>query len=101
MHPVAFTVSSCVRRQTVLGEGVRWDADRQELLWVDILDGRLMRQRVTGDGLLADAGEIELDRPLGAVAPVESDETWLVAAGRGLARLGRDGDLAPLAELAP
>ena len=98
---MAFTVSSCVPRQTVLGEGVRWDAARQELLWVDIVEGRLMRQKVTGDEALEDAGELDLDRPLGAVAPVEGDDGWLVAAGRGLARLGRDGGLAPIADLAP
>ena len=98
---MAFTVSSCVRRQTVLGEGVRWDAERQELLWVDIAEGRLMRQGVTRDGILEDLGELRLDRPLGAVAPVQGDDGWLVAAGRGLARLGRDGELATVAELAP
>ena len=98
---MSLTVSSCVRRQTILGEGVRWDAERQELLWVDITAGRLMRHGVTGDGRLEDYGELELERPLGAVAPVESDESWLAAAGRGLARLGRDGRLAPIVELAP
>ena len=97
---MSLTISSCVRRQTVLGEGVRWDSAREELLWVDITEGRLMRQRVTGAGPLEDLGELELDRPLGAVAPVESDDGWLAAAGRGLARLGRDGALAEIAELA-
>ena len=95
------TVSSCVARQTVLGEGVRWDAVRQEVLWVDIAEGRLMRQAVSGDGPLEDCGDLRLDLPLGAVAPVESDDGWLVAAGRGLARLGADGGLSPIAELAP
>ena len=96
-----FTVSSCVARQTVLGEGVRWDAARQELLWVDIVDGILMRHGVVGDGRLEDRGELHLDRPLGAVAPVVDHDGWLAAAGRGLARLGPDGTLTPIAELAP
>lgn len=96
-----FTVSSCVPRQTVLGEGVRWDAAHQELLWVDIVEGVLMRQGVAGDGRLEDLGELRLDRPLGAVAPVVGDDGWLAAAGRGLARLGRDGTLSPIVELAP
>ena len=94
------TIASCVPRQTILGEGVRWDAARGELLWVDIIEGRLMRQGV--DGLPSeDIGELRLDRPLGAVAPVEGDDGWLAAAGQGFARLGRDGVLAPIAELAP
>ena len=91
MSAMAFTVSSCVRRQTILGEGVRWDAEHRELLWVDIVEGRLMRQGVTSNGMLEDLGELKLDRPLGAVAPVHGDDGWLVAAGRGLARLWRDG----------
>ena len=94
-------VSSCVPRQTVLGEGVRWDAARRELLWVDIAEGRLMRHALTAAGPLEDRGELELDRPLGAVAPVADDASWLAAAGRGFCRLAADGSLAPIAELAP
>ena len=36
--------------QTLLREGVRWDARRDELLGVDILAGRLYRARVSDDG---------------------------------------------------
>src|SRR4029450_3612453 len=38
--------------QTLLGEGVRWDARRDELLRVDIVAGRVFRDRVTADGSL-------------------------------------------------
>jgi sugar lactone lactonase YvrE len=95
------TVSSCVPRQTVLGEGVRWDAGRQELLWVDIAEGVLMREGVVGPNALDSRGQLHIDRPLGAVAPVAGDDGWLAAAGRGFARLARDGALAPVVELAP
>ena len=37
---------ACTAEQTVLGEGVRWDARRGELLRVDILAGRVYRDRV-------------------------------------------------------
>jgi sugar lactone lactonase YvrE len=98
---MAFTVSSCVPRQTVLGEGVRWDAARRELLWVDIAEGRLMRQAMTDGPMLEDRGELALDRPLGSVAPVAGEDSWLAAAGRGFVRLEPGGSLAPVAELAP
>ena len=44
---VASTIS-----QAVLGEGLRWDARRDEVLAVDILAGRVYRGRVADDGAL-------------------------------------------------
>ena len=38
--------------QTQLGEGIRWDARRDEMLAVDILAGRVARARVLDDGAL-------------------------------------------------
>jgi len=38
--------------QTLLGEGIRWEARRNELLWVDILAGHVFRGRVADDGSL-------------------------------------------------
>ena len=35
---------ACTTEQTKLGEGVRWDARRGELLRVDILAGRVSRE---------------------------------------------------------
>jgi hypothetical protein len=43
---------ACTAEQTLLGEGVRWDARRSELLRVDILAGRVYRDRVHDDGSL-------------------------------------------------
>jgi hypothetical protein len=67
------------------------------LLRVDILAGRVYRDRSTttvrssrfhlpgaGDG--------------GAITPVQDDDGWLLAAGRGFAYLSVDGTLLPVAE---
>ena len=78
-----------------LGEGARWDAERGELLWVDILAGVLRRAVEDGDGLRT-VQELSIGEPLGAVAPLASGDGWLCAAGRGFRHLGpgRDGDRA-------
>ena len=39
--------------QALLGEGLRWDARRDELLAVDIIDGRVYRLRVDASGELS------------------------------------------------
>jgi sugar lactone lactonase YvrE len=36
---------ACTIEQTLLGDGVRWDARRDELLRVDILAGRVYRDK--------------------------------------------------------
>ncbi len=95
------TASPCTETQTVLGEGVRWDDRRNELLLVDILTGSLFRYRVEPATTLTAVARHEIGRPLGAVAPVEGDDGWVLAAGRGFARLGPDGRLAVVAEPAP
>lgn len=43
---------ACTTDQHELGEGARWDARRGELLRVDILAGRIHRDRVADDGSL-------------------------------------------------
>jgi sugar lactone lactonase YvrE len=87
--------------QTLLGEGARWDARRRELLRVDIVAGRVYRDRVADDGSLVLVRRYEVPGTVGAVAPVEGDEGWLLAAGRGFVHLSADGSLRPLAEVAP
>jgi sugar lactone lactonase YvrE len=92
---------ACTTEQAQLGEGARWDARRGELLWVDILAGRVNRERVAADGGLIPVRTYQVPGTVGAVAPVEGDEGWLLAAGMGFAYLTPDGSLRALAEVAP
>jgi sugar lactone lactonase YvrE len=92
---------ACTRGQALLGEGLRWDARRHELLAVDILAGRFYRARVADDGSLSLVRDYWLPGTVGAVVPVHDDEGWLLAAGRGFVYLSPDGSVRPLAEVAP
>jgi sugar lactone lactonase YvrE len=91
----------CTTEQTQLGEGARWDARRGELLRVDILAGRVYRDRVADDGALIPVRTYQVPGMVGAIAPVEDDEGWLLAAGRGFSHLSPDGSLHRLAEVTP
>ena len=91
----------CTTHQHLLGEGARWDARRGELLHVDIVDGRVYRDRVDDDGALTPVRDYQLPGTVGAIAPVEGDEGWLLASNRGFVHLSPDGALRPLAEVAP
>jgi sugar lactone lactonase YvrE len=92
---------ACTTEQTLLGEGARWDARRGELLRVDILAGRIYRDRVGDDGSLVPVRTYHVPGTVGAITPVEGDEGWLLAAGRGFLHLRPDGALLSLAEVAP
>ena len=92
---------ACTSDQHVLGEGARWDARRGELLRVDIVAGRVYRDRIDERGGLDPVRTYELPGTVGAVAPVEGDEGWLLAAGRGFVHLSPDGSRRPLGEVAP
>jgi sugar lactone lactonase YvrE len=91
---------SCTTEQTVLGEGVRWDARRGELLRVDILTGRVYRDRVSDDGSLLPVRVYSLPGTVGAIAPIQGDDGWLLAAGRSFVHLREDGSTQTLAEVA-
>jgi sugar lactone lactonase YvrE len=80
-----------------LAEGPRFDAERGELVWVDIMAGRLLRADPDDLDVF---GEITIDVPLGAVAPAASGG-WVAAAGRGLSLLAADGTRTEIAELEP
>ena len=92
---------ACTTDQALLGEGARWDARRGELLIVDILAGHVYRGRVGDDGGLSLVRTYEVPGTVGAVAPVEDDEGWLLAANRGFAYLQESGALRPFAEVTP
>ena len=92
---------ACTTEQTLLGEGARWDARRDELLVVDILAGRVYRGRVAADGGLSLVRDYQVPGTVGAILPIQGDEGWLLAAGRGFVHLSPDGLLRTLAEIAP
>jgi sugar lactone lactonase YvrE len=91
----------CTTEQTLLGEGARWDARRSELLRVDILAGHVYRDRLDDDGAPVRVGTYRVPGTVGAIAPVDGDDGWLLAAGRGFVYLAPDGSQRPLAEVAP
>jgi sugar lactone lactonase YvrE len=92
---------ACTINQAVLGEGLRWDARRSEVLVVDILAGRVYRGRVTDEGDLTLVRAYTVPGTVGAIGPVEGDEGWVLAAGRGFVHLSREGLLRQIAEVAP
>jgi sugar lactone lactonase YvrE len=92
---------ACTTEQNLLGEGARWDARRDELLRVDIVAGRVFRDRVADDGQLVSVRNYTVPGTVGAIAPIQGDEGWLLAAGRGFVHLSPDGSLRPLGEVAP
>ena len=92
---------ACTTEQTILGEGARWDARRGELLRVDILAGRVYRDRVDDRGGLVPIRTYQVPGTVGAVIPVQGDNGWLLAAGRGFVHLRSDGSLRSLGDVAP
>jgi sugar lactone lactonase YvrE len=81
-----------------LGEGPRLDARTGEVLWVDILAGRLHRCGWEA-GRLRPVATVEVGRHLGAVAPVDAPgRGWVAAAGQGFAHVAEDGTVTVLAE---
>jgi sugar lactone lactonase YvrE len=76
-----------------LGEGTRWDGERGELLWVDLLAGVLRTAVPDHGGRLVTTTELRLDVPLGAAAPLVDGSGWVIAAGDGFALLSRAGEV--------
>lgn len=87
---MARTVTALTRQPLELGEGPRLVDGR--LVLVDILDGSLYEH--PGDVPADPVRLLQLDVPLGAVAPVRgSTGSWIASAGEGVAVLGSDGSV--------
>jgi sugar lactone lactonase YvrE len=87
----------CSAQPGLLSEGPRWDAERDELLWVDIIRQRLHRARVGADGQLHEAAPIQFDRFVGAATPAAGGG-YVLAAGPGFLFADESGAVRELAQ---
>jgi sugar lactone lactonase YvrE len=53
----------------LLSEGPQWHGERQELLWVDILGGKLHRGTVCADGAIERVQTVTVDRHVRSARP--------------------------------
>jgi len=82
-----------------LGEGPVWNADSQELGWVDILGRALHRGPIDADGRLGAVRTTPVSGHLGAAVPVAGPAGgWLLAMAQGYAHLRDDDTITPLAQ---
>jgi sugar lactone lactonase YvrE len=95
-----YSVVACTEHQSILGEGIRWDARRCEVLRVDILAGRVHRDLVDPSGRLLPIAVYELPGSVGAITPVAHDCGWLLAAERGFQYLRPDGSVVTICDVA-
>ncbi|MGR7025279.1 SMP-30/gluconolactonase/LRE family protein [Geodermatophilus sp. URMC 62] len=80
------------------GEGPVWDADRTELLWVDIAAGLLRRAAVDAAGELTETGSARVGDTVGVVAPATAGG-WVAGAGGGFTHVAEDGTARVLLDL--
>lgn len=92
-----WTVTACSDQPGRLSEGPRWDAGRSELLWVDVLAGRLHRARLDADRLLEVLQTFQIHGPLGAAAPAAGGG-YVLAAGPGFLHVDDAGAVRKLAQ---
>ena len=90
-------VTACSPTVGLLVEGPRWIADRDELLWVDIIGSQVHRARVGADGLLESPATMQIDRHVGAAAPAVAGG-YVVAAGTGFLFADTSGAICELAQ---
>jgi sugar lactone lactonase YvrE len=78
------------------GESPRLDPRTDELVWVDILAGRVHRGRLSG-GTLTQVRSYDVDRRVGVAVPVAAPGGgWALAVQDGFAHLAEDGTVTPL-----
>ena len=80
-------------------EGPTWDAERAELLWVDIPHGLVRRASVAADGALTEVASARGGDTVGFVVPAAAGG-WLLGAGGGFTHLAEDGEARVLLDLA-
>jgi sugar lactone lactonase YvrE len=81
----------------LLSEGPRWDAERAELFWVDILAGELHVAPIDDHGNLAPGRTLRAGRHIGAAAPAIRGG-YVLAAARGFCHIDYDGTITELAQ---
>ena len=81
----------------LLSEGPRWDEERQELLWVDVLGRAFHRATLKADGGPDRIHTTVLDRHVGAAVPVAGGG-YVLAAGQGFLSVGEDDSVTELAQ---
>ncbi len=87
----------CSSTPGLLSEGPRWDAERHELLWVDITGSLLHRARHGEDRMLDVVASVQFDRFVGAVAPAVGGG-YVLAAGAGFLFADAAGRVRELAQ---
>ena len=76
-----------------LAEGPVWDAQRERLLWVDILAGAVLTGRLDDDGITVTGSRV-FGEPVGAVLPAQDGRLAVVGRDRILLA-GGDGSVEP------
>lgn len=84
-----------------LGEGIRWDDRRSELVWVDASRHLAHRARLGRGGRLKRVCTYHLPGRPGSITPIEGDEGWVIALERGIHLLRPDGSTLELVTAAP
>jgi sugar lactone lactonase YvrE len=82
--------------QCELGEGPHWDSERGQLLWVDILAGRVLIGAPSGSAIEV-IRTLEVGRHIGAVVPW-TQGGWLAAATTGFIHIADSGAVTELAQ---
>lgn len=89
-----YSIDVAVPARASLGEAPLWDHEKKVLYWVDVPLGELHRLNERSN----DDVVVRLDVPLGASC-LTTDDTFLLAADLGIARLSADGSVSWLAHV--